>query len=124
MILEGPMGAGKSTFGRALLEALGVKQSPEGSPTFAIAHQYDIDGARQVAHLDLYRIKNEGEIEDAGIPDYFWNSSQIVLCEWLSLFPNFEESVLRTGRNWRVLLAFDENDPLLRRVQVLKPLSS
>src|SRR4051812_3947202 len=62
VLLEGVMGAGKSTFARALIEALGVRQVPEGSPSFAIAHEYLTDAKLEVIHLDLYRIRSEAEI--------------------------------------------------------------
>src|SRR5271156_4913445 len=64
VLLEGPLGAGKSTFARALLEGLGVIQPPEGSPSFAIAHEYSCVRG-QVVHVDLYRLKHESEIEEA-----------------------------------------------------------
>lgn len=139
MLLEGPMGAGKTTFSRRLLLALGVVQPPEGSPTFAIAHEYAVhDQARReprrdsddsvrnlkaVVHVDLYRIRSEEEIDERGIPDYFWDPEKIVLCEWLSMWEGFEESVLRSGNCWKVELEFSTESESLRRI-VIKPLSS
>jgi tRNA threonylcarbamoyl adenosine modification protein YjeE len=124
------MGAGKSTFARALIEKLGVVQPPEGSPTFAIAHEYRSKhsgsrGGREVVHIDFYRLKSEDEIEDAGIPAYFWERDGVVICEWLSMWPNFEASVLDAGAtpegtvNWRVSIALGES-PELREVKIEK----
>lgn len=86
------MGAGKSTFARALLLALGIDQPPEGSPTFAIAHEYRSKRGEAV-HIDLYRLRSEEELDDAGIPQYFWGREAVVMVEWLSMFPGFEAKV-------------------------------
>jgi tRNA threonylcarbamoyl adenosine modification protein YjeE len=119
VLLEGELGAGKTTFARALLFGLGVSQPPEGSPTFAIAHEYARTEERRVVHVDLYRLRSEAEIDEAGIPAYFWPESSglsseqelapIVICEWLSMWPGFEAAVIKHGRNWRVQLAFEED---------------
>ena len=118
------MGAGKTTFSRALLEGLGITQPPEGSPTFAIAHQYRAPIA-EVFHIDFYRIRSEAEIDEAGIPAYFWDPEAIVLAEWTSLWPVFEASVLNGAvsdsdhpvRNWRVTIDFS-SDPTRRNIKV------
>jgi tRNA threonylcarbamoyl adenosine modification protein YjeE len=114
VFLEGEMGAGKTTFARALLAALGVVQPPEGSPSFAIAHEYD-SHVGNVIHIDFYRLKHESEIEDAGIGAYFWERQAIVVAEWISMFPEFAESVTKAAsrnvpsrRVWKVSLAFSE----------------
>jgi hypothetical protein len=104
------MGVGKTTFSRSLLEGLGVSQPPEGSPTFAIAHEYS-GPACDIVHVDFYRLRSESEIEEAGIDAYFWERGAIVIAEWTSMFPAFEASLLREGaagpfRNWRIELAF------------------
>lgn len=111
------MGSGKSTFARALLESLGIEKATEGSPTFAIVHEYFAPAS--VVHMDFYRLKSELEIEEAGIPTYFWERDAIVITEWLSGFPVFEANVLR-GKCWRVNLAFSA-DPALRDVEIFKP---
>lgn len=118
--MEGPMGVGKTTFSRVLLKALGVVQPPEGSPTFAIAHEYD-GPACDIVHVDFYRLRSEAEIEAAGIESYFWERCAIVIAEWTSMWPRFEASLLRDSegqRNWRVELSFNE-DPSLRDAKVV-----
>ncbi|MDR3607673.1 MAG: tRNA (adenosine(37)-N6)-threonylcarbamoyltransferase complex ATPase subunit type 1 TsaE [Oligoflexia bacterium] len=120
VLLEGSLGAGKTTFARALLRALGVIQPPEGSPTFAIAHEYETASRVGVVHVDLYRLKSEAEIDEAGIPDYFWDPSRIVICEWLSMWSDFERAVLKSGRNWRVSLEASE-DVNSRDVLITRP---
>lgn len=125
ILLEGPMGAGKSTWSRALLEALGVVQPPEGSPSFAIAHEYDCPRGG-VVHIDFYRLTTEDEIDEAGIPSYFWERDLIIITEWLNAWPRFETQVLKSGRTsghssgqiWRIRLSFLPEDPTRRRVTV------
>jgi tRNA threonylcarbamoyl adenosine modification protein YjeE len=121
ILLEGPMGVGKTTFARALLSELGVIQPPEGSPTFAIAHEYDSPRGG-IVHIDLYRIKSELEIDDAGIPSYFWERPLIVFCEWTSSWPEFQRQVLESGRNWQISLEFHPDEPLNRRISVIQPI--
>lgn len=121
VVLEGPLGAGKTTFARALLEALGVSQPPEGSPTFAIAHEYRAPIGR-VVHLDLYRLKDESELEEAGVPGYLWDEQAIAIVEWLSTAPDLERAVTETAQpgaaNWLIDLAFAEGVDERRSVTV------
>jgi tRNA threonylcarbamoyl adenosine modification protein YjeE len=125
VLLEGPMGAGKTTFARALLEGLGVEQPPEGSPSFAIAHEYRAR-ALEVVHIDFYRIKSDAEIAESGIEAYFWErEGAVVIAEWTSLWPDFERAVVEAARArggtraLRVTLAFDDAAPGSRRLGIL-----
>ncbi len=114
------MGAGKSTFARALLKALGARQPAEGSPTFAIAHEYEGPQCG-IVHMDFYRLRSEAEIEDAGISSYFWERNLIVIAEWISLHPEFRDAVWNQSaghRNWSVSIGFVENRPELRKVVI------
>lgn len=124
MLLEGEMGVGKTTFARHLLHALGVVQPPEGSPTFAIVHEYR-GSPGEVIHIDLYRIRYPEEIDETGIPAYFWERTAVVICEWASMWPEFEKAVLDSaGRNhyrvWEVRIDFDPNDVALRSIRIFK----
>jgi tRNA threonylcarbamoyl adenosine modification protein YjeE len=115
------MGVGKSTFARALLHALGVHQPPEGSPTFAIAHEYESPRGG-VLHVDFYRIRSEDEIDEAGITAYLWERELIVITEWLSMFEEFQARVLEPGRgrNWQIALAHSAEGAELRDVAISK----
>jgi tRNA threonylcarbamoyladenosine biosynthesis protein TsaE len=79
VLVSGELGAGKSTFVRGALRALGV-EGPITSPTFVVGHAYDgADGP--VSHLDLYRLAGMGD-EDPGLLDPFFAPDAIVFVEW------------------------------------------
>ena len=65
--LEGDLGAGKTTFARALLTSLGVGERVK-SPTYSLVESYRV-GDLDAHHLDLYRIADAGELEWLGLGD-------------------------------------------------------
>ena len=80
----GGMGAGKTTFIKAVCEQLGVTDVVT-SPTFAIVNEYSLqDKGKYIYHFDFYRIKKESEIYDIGYEDYFY-SGNICFLEWPEL---------------------------------------
>ena len=77
--LHGDLGAGKTSFARALLGALGVGERIK-SPTYSLVESYRANG-RPAWHLDLYRIADPGELEWLGL-DALSDPSALVLVEW------------------------------------------
>lgn len=77
--LRGELGAGKTSFARALLTALGVGERIK-SPTYSLVEGYQAKG-RPAWHLDLYRIADPGELEWLGL-DALSDPAAIVLVEW------------------------------------------
>lgn len=87
----GKMGAGKTTFIKAVCEVLGVDDVIT-SPTFAIVNEYSAgaaEGAKTIYHFDFYRIKQMEEVYDMGYEDYFY-SGALCFIEW----PELIEEVL------------------------------
>lgn len=82
--LYGKMGAGKTTFIKALCQELGVEDVVT-SPTFAVINEYrsDIEG-ELIYHFDFYRIKKLEEVYDMGYEDYFY-SGALCFIEWPEL---------------------------------------
>ena len=76
----GDMGAGKTTFIRAICKELGVTESVN-SPTFAIVNEYTDREAKPIYHFDFYRIEKEEEAFDFGYEDYFF-SGNLCFVEW------------------------------------------
>lgn len=80
----GKMGAGKTTFIKAVCEELGVNDVIT-SPTFAIVNEYRSDATGElVYHFDFYRIKKLEEVYDMGYEDYFY-SGAVCFIEWPEL---------------------------------------
>jgi len=83
--LEGGLGAGKTTFARGAVHALGVpEETAVTSPTFALLHQYE--GRIPVAHADFYRLGAEAELEELGV-DELVEEGAVLFIEWGRKFP-------------------------------------
>lgn len=81
VLLEGNLGAGKTTITKGFARALGADETEVSSPTFTLIHEY---GTRLV-HVDLYRLESDSEYWTLGLEDYF-DRDCIVLIEWASKF--------------------------------------
>ena len=84
----GKMGAGKTTFVKAICEELGVDDVIT-SPTFAIVNEYTpssplLPPSSKIYHFDFYRIKKLEEVYDMGYEDYFY-SGALCFIEWPEL---------------------------------------
>jgi tRNA threonylcarbamoyladenosine biosynthesis protein TsaE len=82
LLLEGPIGAGKTHFARALIKArlrAAGRDEDVPSPTFTLVQTYD-DGRAEIWHADLYRLTGAGEAAELGLDEAFRDA--IVIVEW------------------------------------------
>jgi len=77
---NGKMGAGKTTFVKAICEVLGVKEIIN-SPTFSIVNEYEAADGKIIYHFDCYRINNFQEAQDFGAEEYLY-SGNLCFIEW------------------------------------------
>ena len=106
VLLEGPLGAGKTTLVRGLLAALG-HEGEVPSPSFAIVQPYE-DLDTPVWHVDLFRLESPGELEELGLDSL---SESTLLVEWPerageNAWPEALRLALEFGQNgYRILTA-------------------
>jgi tRNA threonylcarbamoyladenosine biosynthesis protein TsaE len=77
---NGKMGAGKTTFIKAICESMGVQETIN-SPTFSIVNEYEAKNGHVIYHFDCYRINKIQEALDIGADEYL-NSGNICFIEW------------------------------------------
>jgi tRNA threonylcarbamoyladenosine biosynthesis protein TsaE len=114
VVLEGKLGAGKSTLTRGIIQALGLKRNIT-SPTFTLMNVYDmehhINNIEKIVHIDTYRLKDSAELIEIGAEDYIGAENVLTLIEWpeklqdlLANKPIMEISISSSEENRRKII--------------------
>jgi tRNA threonylcarbamoyladenosine biosynthesis protein TsaE len=109
LCLHGDLGAGKTTFTRYFVKALG-SSAPVSSPTFTLVHEYT-GGRIPIAHIDCYRLGSEEEFLDAGLGEYLDSDEWLTILEW----PERIEPLLPQKR---LIVRLRETGPESREIEV------
>ena len=99
LLLQGNVGAGKSTFARALIKAILLEDEDVPSPTFTLVQIYETEKG-PLWHCDLYRVNSADELEELGLSDAF--ATAICVIEWPEILGDLVEKQALT-------LAFSSN---------------
>lgn len=92
--LSGPLGAGKTTIARGMIEALGLV-GEVASPTFPIVIAYEPPDVRiAVAHVDLYRVDNLARLDELGLDDL--RDTSVLIVEWPERGDGFADALALT----------------------------
>ncbi len=116
ILLQGELGAGKTTFSQFLLEAIGA-EGPFTSPTFVIMKKYEVRSPasylKNIYHLDCYRVDGESVL-DLGWEEIVADKNNLVLVEWSEKIKN-----IWPEKYWLLKFEYgeDRND---RKVEVIK----
>lgn len=89
LTFSGEPGAGKTTLIARFCAALGV-QDPVNSPTFSLINEYRTAAGDLIVHADWYRVREAGELFDAGMLEYL-DSGALCLIEWPAVVPEIWE---------------------------------
>jgi len=105
ILLNGDLGAGKTTFTKGLAKALGVKDTVT-SPTFTFMKEYN-EGRIPLYHFDMYRVESEEELYELGLNDYLYMQGVCVI-EW-NKFENIKNPIV---------IDITVNDDLSRKIVI------
>ena len=85
ILLDGPLGAGKTHFAQGFIRALSKKNVPVTSPSYSLVNAYKF-GKKFLYHVDLYRLSSADDLESIGFWDFF-EKGNIILVEWAEKLP-------------------------------------
>ena len=111
ILLEGEMGAGKTTFTKELAKAFNISD-PISSPTYSLVNEYENQEGKIFFHFDFYRIKNEEEALEIGVEEYLY-SGNVCFLEWSSRIPSLIPSK-------HLVVSIEIKDPNSRNIKVRK----
>ena len=86
ILLEGDLGAGKTTFTQGLAQGMGIKEVVN-SPTFVIVNEF-LTGKIPLYHMDLYRMEDENQLYDIGFEEFIFGNGVSVI-EWPEIAMDF-----------------------------------
>lgn len=83
ILLEGDLGAGKTTITKGIAEYFGIKDTIT-SPTFTLMNIYEVKNhlIKNLVHIDTYRLEDEDDLIEIGVEDYLGDPNTICLIEW------------------------------------------
>lgn len=83
LLLQGELGAGKTTLVKGLADGLNIKHEIT-SPTFTLMNTYPVnsDKIKTLVHIDTYRLKDEEELIEIGVEDYLAKPDTLCIIEW------------------------------------------
>ncbi len=109
-LFDGEMGAGKTTFIKALCNAMGTDEVVN-SPTFSIVNEYQTAQGETIYHFDFYRVNSAEEAQNFGCEEYFY-SGNFCFVEWPDIVSPLLPDDCRTIR-------ITKNDDLTRNLEIL-----
>jgi len=110
-LIDGDMGAGKTTLIKAMAKQLGVVNTVS-SPTFSIVNEYQDREGKTIYHFDFYRLKSEAEAYDIGVNEYL-ESGNLCWLEWSEKIPS-----LLPDHFFKIQL--EVNDPQTRTIHYVR----
>jgi len=115
--LNGPLGAGKTTFVQGFAKKLGIKNKII-SPTFVLMREYDLPYEKnaKLFHIDLYRLEGTHQIDSLGLSDLFENCKNIFLIEWA-------EKLVINPKNKNIKVNFEYLSKNSRQITVIDRLT-
>lgn len=110
LLMSGEVGAGKTTSVQMIAELLGMKDVQ--SPSFAIHLRYENTQGKSLDHVDLYRLKDDDDLESSGFWDLFAQKESLIIIEWANRL-DFDYLPL----NWqRVEVKFEKTSAEARKI--------
>jgi len=107
ILLEGPLGAGKTRLAGGLAQGLGIAR-PLASPTYVILRTYESPRGLTLHHLDFYRLSGDADLETVGLEDCLGERS-VIVAEWPERCPHAFDA-------WTLLLKINFADDESRRL--------
>lgn len=106
ILLNGDLGAGKTTFTKFLAECMGIK-TPVTSPTFTLIQEYTGTNLSLI-HCDMYRVEDESEIIEMGLEDMLYDipNNKVAIIEW----PNNIAGILKNLKTISITIEKGEGD--------------
>ncbi|MBI5221354.1 MAG: tRNA (adenosine(37)-N6)-threonylcarbamoyltransferase complex ATPase subunit type 1 TsaE [Candidatus Magasanikbacteria bacterium] len=107
LLLEGELGAGKTTLVKGLAAGLGI-QYEITSPTFTLMNTYPVnsDKIKTLVHIDTYRLKDEEELIEIGVEDYLGKPDTLCIIEW----PEKVSGLLKNKITTTITIEHDEDN--------------
>ncbi len=114
VLLQGDLGAGKTTFVKGIVKALKGDENNVTSPTFTILNEYDLPQF-PIYHFDLYRLSDPNELCNIGYEEYFYGDG-VCFVEWPERAEEFFDNnvkvvqINKLGKNQREIIFQGENE--------------